>query len=328
MQDDIVLERRGGWGVATFNRPAALNALTRQMCVALDEALTAWADDPSVIGVVAHGAGDKAFCAGGDVRAVRAQALEDMSEARRFFADEYAMNRRLFNFPKPYVALIDGICMGGGVGVSWHGRYRVAGPKTLWAMPETGIGFFPDVGVSWQLARLQPGLGAWLALTGARLGAADCFWAGVATHHCPNQNALFSELLAVTAADAVETVLRKHHVDPGESPVAEQAADIARLFCSADLETIAQALETHDAPWAEAARAALSTASPTALAVTLRHLHETLAMPFELAILQDYRLACRMLEHGDFLEGVRALLVDKDRNPRWQPLGEVDRFFR
>lgn len=328
MRDDILLDRQGAWGVVTFNRPAALNALTQEMCLALGRALDVWADDPAVLGVVARGAGGKAYCAGGDVRTVRSQALEAMSEARCFFADEYAMNTRLFHFSKPFVALIDGVCMGGGVGVSWHGRYRVSGPNTLWAMPETGIGFFPDVGVSWQLARLQPGLGAWLALTGARLNAADCFWAGIATHHCVDHAALAADLLAVTEPDAVETVLRRHHADPGASPVAADAAEIVRLFRGEDLKSITQALEAHDAAWAQVARAALMAASPTALAVTWRHLGETLHMPFEPAIMQDYRIACRMLEFGDFLEGVRALLVDKDRSPRWQPLGEIDSFFR
>lgn len=327
MTRDIDIERRGAWGLVTFNRPAALNALTQEMCAALDQALAAWADDPAVIGVLARGSGDKAFCAGGDVRTVRAQALEDMTLARQFFADEYAMNTRLFQFPKPYVTLIDGICMGGGVGVSWHGRYRISGPKTLWSMPESGIGFFPDVGVCWQLARLQPGLGAFLALTGARLGAADCFWAGIATHHSADPAALASALMAVTQTDAIETVLREHHSDPGPSPVAASIADIAAVFGHTTLEQILLALTAHDAAWAQAARTALSAASPTALAVTLRHLQETLAMPFETAILQDYRIACRMLAHGDFLEGVRALLVDKDRRPHWQPPGEIDSFF-
>lgn len=327
MTGDIRIERRGSWGLATFNRPLALNALTREMCVSLDQALAAWAQDPAVIGVLARGAGDKAFCAGGDVRAVRTQALEDMTQARRFFADEYAMNTQLFHFPKPYISLIDGICMGGGVGVSWHGRYRVSGPKTLWAMPETGIGFFPDVGVCWQLARLQPGLGAWLALTGARLNAADCVWAGIATHHSTDHSALAEDLLAVTAPDAIEQVLRRHHSDPGASPAAADIADIAAVFDTARIGLILQAVEGHDAPWASAAHEALAAASPTALAVTLRHLSEVMMMPFEPAIMQDYRIACRMLDHGDFLEGVRALLVDKDRTPHWLPPGEIDSFF-
>src|SRR5919106_4106515 len=226
--DDIRLERQGGLVVVTLNRPRALNALTMPMCRALDAGLTIWQADPSVHAVLIKGAGERAFCAGGDIRWLYGVLTsEGVAAAVRFYALEYPMNARLHHFGKPYIALLDGIAMGGGVGVSVHGSHRVVTERTLFAMPETGIGLFPDVGATYMLPRLPGAAGLYLGLTGARLGATDCMHAGIGSAHVPA--ARLEDLEAALAATpllgdpfaAVDAVLRTFQSEPGPAPIAE-----------------------------------------------------------------------------------------------------------
>src|ERR1700761_9240948 len=219
----------GSVGLITLNRPKALNALNQEMCLAVDAALKAWAKDDAITAVAIRGAGDKAFCAGGDVRLAREDGIawkkgqSDGRIVREFFRDEYRMDRRIATFPKPYIALIDGITMGGGVGISVHGRYRLATPRTLLAMPETQIGLFPDVGTSYVLSRLPGGVGTWLALTGARLNAADCKLLGLATHVVDHER-LDALVAALASGGDIDIAIAGHAADPGEPELSANQA--------------------------------------------------------------------------------------------------------
>ncbi|MBB6250246.1 enoyl-CoA hydratase/isomerase family protein [Nitrospirillum iridis] len=340
-QPHVICAVRGAIGHILLNRPKALNALTLDMIRAIDPQLAAWARDPAVKAVVIQGAGDRAFCAGGDVRAVwdSGKALlrgeGDGAVARDFFREEYRLNRRIKRYPKPYVALLDGITMGGGVGLSVHGSHRVTTEKTMLAMPETGIGLFPDVGGGYFLSRLPGELGTYLALTGARLGAADAGYAGIGTHHIPSARlpAVIEELAAATyGADALATVdgvLARHAVFPGEAPLAAHLPSIDRSFAAETVEDILACLcdETQgfDDAWAAETVKTLSRMSPTSLKVTLRQLRRGVAMEIEDVLVMEYRMTQAVMAGHDFYEGIRAQLVDKDRQPKWLPatLAEV-----
>ncbi|MEX0814730.1 MAG: enoyl-CoA hydratase/isomerase family protein [Dongiaceae bacterium] len=326
----ILFERRGRLAVVTLNRPAALNALTLDMIRQLDRKLADWAVDPSVGAVVIRGAGERAFCAGGDVR-----ALYDGDAAYRaaFYRDEYRLDRRVFRFPKPYVALIDGVVMGGGVGVSVHGSHRVASERTLFAMPETGIGLFPDVGGGYFLPRRPGRIGMYLALTGARLGAADCLYAGIATHHVPGDR--LDALVDALADGDVDATLVRFATDPGPPPLAERRAAIDRCFAGGSVETIIATLEAESGDWARTARATLAAKSPTSLKLTFRQLSAGATLDFEAVLVMEYRLSQFCMAGHDFFEGVRAVVIDKDNAPRWRPAtlaevtdAEIDRAFR
>jgi enoyl-CoA hydratase len=325
--EEITFARRGDLMVVTLNRPKTLNALTEAMCRALDDGLRAWQADPEVGAVLIKGAGERAFCAGGDIRAIR-EALSAPGGARevcRFYALEYPMNARLHHFPKPYIALLDGITMGGGVGVSVHGSHRIVTERTMFAMPETGIGLFPDVGATYVLPRLPGALGLYLGLTGARLGAADCLYAGIGTGHVPAErldaleSALAETPLRAAPAAAVEGVLARFQTDPGPAPLSELRARIDACFDQPGLPAILAALEAESTGWGAAQLQELATKSPTSLAVTFRQLCKGATLGFNSAMRMEYRLVHRFMEGHDFREGVRALLVDKDRRPRWRP---------
>ncbi len=328
--EETIFEARDGIGRIRLNRPQVLNALSPRQFAAIDRQLAAWAADAAVRVVLIEGTGDRAFCAGGDLRPLWEGREGGREVGRALFSDEYRLDRRIFHYTKPYVALMDGIVMGGGAGVSVNGRFRVAGETTLFAMPETAIGFFPDVGATHFLTRLPGCVGLYLGLTGARLGPADCLWAGLATHYVPRAGraAMAAGLVqAAAAADptaAVAEVLAAHHRDPGASTLAERRAAIDRCFGRPSLAEIRTALADEPGDWAAASCAALAGHSPTALAVTFRQLTGGAGLGFDEAIRREYRITTHMLEGGDLYEGIRAAVVDKDRRPRWNPADTAD----
>ncbi|MCK5623842.1 MAG: enoyl-CoA hydratase/isomerase family protein [Alphaproteobacteria bacterium] len=313
---DILFETQGALGLITLNRTKALNALTLDMIHAMTARLAEWAEDADITAVLVRGAGDKAFCAGGDVLALIRP--DNAAFIEGFFRDEYRLNRMIFRYPKPYIALIDGIVMGGGVGVSVHGRYRVATERTLFAMPETGIGMFPDVGGTYFLPRLPGVLGLYLGLTGARLKAADCLHAGLADSYVPMDR--HGDLLAGLADGRwPETLLAELGGDSGPAPIAEHAQGIDRCFSADSVEEIMARLGTEGDEWAAKAFAALQRMSPSALKIAFRQIREGRELDFEDCMMLEYRLSQRVIPGHDFREGVRALLVDKDMSPKWAP---------
>lgn len=320
MSEDILFERRGGLGLVTLNRPQALNALTHAMALALDRQLADWARDDRVRMVAITGAGEKAFCAGGDIRALHAAGPEGGAANFGFYADEYRMNARIARFPKPYVAFMDGIVMGGGVGVAVHGSHRVAGDRTLFAMPETGIGLFPDVGGTHFLPRLPGETGMWLGLTGARLKAADAVAAGVCDLFIPSaRHAEAVAALQAAAPDSVGEVLTGLASAPEGATLPDLRPLIDRLFSGATLEAVVAALAAEPGDWAQAQLAAMRTKSPTSLALTFRQLRAGRGLGFSEAMRLEYRLARFCMTHPDFYEGVRAVIIDKDNRPHWSP---------
>ncbi len=339
-EPELICERRGAAGLMTLNRPKALNALTHGMVLAIADQLRAWARDSAVTRVVVRGAGERAFCAGGDLRFVVGLCRAGrQDEALHFWSDEYVMNTLIKRFPKPYVALIDGICMGGGVGVSVHGSHRVAGDRFLFAMPEVGIGFFPDVGGTWFLPRLPGEIGAFCAITGERLSAGDALASTIATHAVASER--FGELTEELCGDApVDAVLSRFARTVPVGPVMTRRSTIDRLFAGAEAEDILRALDAEaagrgpDAEWARATAATIRSKSPTSVRVALAQVRRGTAWTFEECMQMEYRLATRLVREPDFLEGVRAVILDKDNAPRWRPPdlagmspAEVERFF-
>lgn len=330
MNDEIILERKGRVGSVTLNRPKALNALTQPMVLDLDARLKEWAEDPSINAVVVRGAarddGRVPFCAGGDIRLLYGEQDDpERHFATVFYAQEYRLNTLVFRYPKPYVALIDGVVMGGGVGISIHGSHRVMTERALFAMPETGIGLFPDVGATYFLPRLKGKAGLYLGLTGARIGAADSLYLGLATHVVASDalQALDETLLATDlggdAHAAIDRVLAESAADLGPAPLAAHQAAIDRCFDANSVEEIVSNLEAEGSDWAEETRATLAQKSPTSLKVTHRQLTEHGERDFEEAMALEYRLAMHCNLGVDFFEGIRAQIVDKDRNPAWRP---------
>lgn len=336
---EILFERRGSIGLVTLNRPKALNALTLGMIRLFDPQLRAWAADPDIKAIVVQGAGEKAFCAGGDVvnlyetgKAAKA-GQGDGASIRAFFSEEYVLNRLIHNCPKPYVALIDGISMGGGVGLSEHGSHRIVTERTMFAMPETGIGLYPDVGGTYFLPRLPGQVGVWLGLTGDRMKAADMLAVGAADAFVPSAklDALIADLADGVPAD--EAVAR-HREEAGDAPVAAIRDAVDRCYAHDSVEAIVAALEAEGTEWAATQLATLKRVSPTSLKVTLEALRRGARLDFDGCMIQELRLSLAFLARHDFYEGIRAALVDKDRNPRWSPAtlaevkaGDVDGYF-
>lgn len=320
--DDVRLDRRGALGHIHLNRPKALNTLTHAMVIEINQALVRWKDDPEVLAVLVTGEGDRAFCAGGDVRAVTAQARDEgVGVAHRFFHDEYLMNWRIGRFPKPYVALIDGITMGGGVGLSVHGTFRIATERTLLAMPETTIGLFPDVGASYALPRCPGSIGLYLGLTGERLTGGDVVHAGLATHFMASEQvgALIDQLEAIETPDNVSSVIEGHGAYAPSGTLVERRDAIDRVFERYDLEFIRDGLEAEPTGWGAALWREMTTKSPTSVYLTLEELNRGRALDFEACLRQEFRMVYHCLGQPDFAEGVRALLVDKDKTPKWRP---------
>ncbi len=331
MTADILFERRGAAGVVTLNRPQALNAVTHAMVLSLRAQLDAWGDDPAITRVIIQAAGERAFSAGGDIRALtdlgRAGKHDEMLQ---FWRDEYPLNAAIKNFRKPYVALIDGIAMGGGVGVSVNGSHRVAGDRFQFAMPEVGIGFFPDVGATWFLPRMPGELGTYCGLTGERFGIADGCAAGIATHRIPT--ARFAALLDGLAGTVpVDAVLAAFAEPAGEGPIMARRRAIDRLFAGTQVEGILEALDREaasasaDAPWAAKTAATMRAKSPLSLKLALAQVRRGKDWDFEACMRVEFRIVSRIVQGHDFYEGVRAVIVDKDNKPRWQPstLAEV-----
>ena len=328
MVDDILFVQQGAWGVITLNRPNALNALTNAMCKELDDALLRWAADETIRAVMIRGAGEKAFCAGGDIRWLYETAGEDPVRAAEFFRTEYTMNARIHDFPKPYVALMDGVVMGGGVGVSASASHRIVGERTMWAMPETGIGLFPDVGGTWFLSRLQGGLGHYVAQTGVRLSAADLIYAGLADVHVGEarvediDQALFS--LEQPDHQTITDALAPFSASE-ESALAGDRAEIDTFFADIpSIEGLLDALENQSSPFAEKTLKTLSRMSPTSMKITLSGIRRSANLTFHEALQMEFAIASEIMKGHDFREGVRALIVDKDRNPRWDPAHAED----
>ena len=322
----VLTRREGAIGRITLNRPQALHALTTEMCALMGEALRLWAADGDVHAVLIDHAGARGFCAGGDIRMLADSGRGDGALARAFFAAEYRLNTQIHRFPKPYIAVIDGVTMGGGVGVSVHGALRIATERTTFAMPETGIGLFPDVGGGWFLPRLAGELGTWLALTGARLKAADCLAAGVATHVIPSAEleafkaALAAEGPAIGRLETAAAIAARFHRDPGPAPLSARREEIDRLFTGESVEGVLSALEADGGAFAQETLAALRTKSPQALRITLAQMRKGRRLAdFEAVMAMEYRLAARVVATEDFQEGVRAVIVDKDNAPRWRP---------
>lgn len=321
---EVLFEHRGNIGLITLNRPKALNSLTHNMTVEIKRQLDEWAIMPSVQAVVVVGAGDKAFCAGGDVVKVTESYKAGTTEWRDFFHDEYLMNIAISEFPKPYVSLADGITMGGGVGVSIPGDFWVATEKTLFAMPETGLGLFPDVGGGWFLPRLPGETGMYLALTGARIKAPDLYALGIASHVVSSEdvNAIVLKLSEkeIKCNDCVQVVLDAFHKDPDPAPMAEVFDEIDGAFAGVRVDEILHELELNESDWAQKQFKILMTKSPTSLKLTFAQLRRGEVLEtFRDNMRMEYRMVNRVMAGKDFFEGVRAILIDKDNTPVWQP---------
>ena len=312
----VITSQRGRAGWITLNRPAALNALDLDMIGACARALEQWRLDPSVHLVVFEGAGGRAFCAGGDVRAVRANSLAGRHDlVELFFATEYRLNGMIAEYPKPIVSLIDGICMGGGIGLAVHGAARVVSEHAVLAMPETAIALFPDVGTTHALPRLPGQVGTWLALTGARLDGAGAVHAGLATHFVPRAG--FAELAEALAADGIAALAPR--ALPPPSALAANRAEIDAAFAGDSIGGIIAALERSDSEFAAAARAALAAASPSSLVWSLALLRAGARRTLAQCLAAELAATRIVTRQADFIEGVRAMVVDKDRAPRWSP---------
>lgn len=316
---DIVFEQHGGLGLVTLKRPKALNALTLPMCTALDEQIEAWGRDAAVRAIAIEGEGERAFCAGGDVRAIWEAGRRGDPLTADFFRAEYRLNRRIRTCGKPYVALIDGITMGGGVGVSVHGSHRIASERTMIAMPETGIGLFPDVGATYVLPRLPGRLGVYLGMTGARVTAADALYCGLATHYVPSAR-LGAVVEALGSASTPEAVLADFAATPETGPaLAARRETIDRCFAAESVEGICAALETDGGAFAAETLETLKSRSPTSLKVTLEALRRGAGLSFDEAMVMEYRLSQACMAGHDFYEGIRALIIEKDNAPKWSP---------
>ncbi len=341
MGASIILRQEGPVGRITLNRPEALHALNTDMCLAVSDALSRWKGDDSVeLVIVDHADGTRGFCAGGDIRMLAESGAGDSRAARAFFQAEYRMNTAIAEFPKPYVALMDGVTMGGGVGLSVHGACRIATERTVFAMPETGIGLFPDVGGGWFLPRLAGELGTWLALTGARIKGADVVAAGVATHLVASDrlaelNAGLRGLPTGQAQAALDALLERLAEPAGAPSFEPHRATIDACFAADRAETIRDRLQASQDPWAREQADVLLTKSPETVKVALRQLREgARCLSFRENMRMEYRIAWRKVCSHDFLEGVRAVILDKDNTPAWKPETleavseqDVDRYF-
>jgi len=327
MDPDILFSQQNGLGQVLLNRPKALNALTLEMCHELEARLHAWAADDAIAAVVVRGAGGRAFCAGGDIRRLSEAAEAGDDYAYRFWHDEYRLNALIGHYAKPYAAIIDGIAMGGGVGLSVHGRYRVVSEHTIFAMPETGIGFFPDVGGSFFLPRCPGQIGLYLGLTGHRLNAADMLYAGIATHfvHRARLEAL-DEALAATPAE-IDAILARFAEHPGPAHLPGHQAEIDDLFGRPSLAAILAALAASDTEFARHVSETLARKSPTSLALTFREIRAGASLDIDDCLRMEWRMASHAPGNlPDFHEGVRAVIIETHNKPNWSPaqLADVD----
>jgi enoyl-CoA hydratase len=324
-QDEVLVSREGALGHIRLNRPRALNSLTLDMVRAIAAALDAFERDAGVAVVLLDGAGERGLCAGGDIRAIYESGRRRDGHAERFLREEYALNARIAAYPKPYVAVMDGITMGGGVGVSAHGRHRVVTERTRFAMPEAAIGFFPDVGATWLLPRAPGEIGTYLALTGEAMGPEDTIYAGLAEVYVRSadlpalQDALASLGPSATSAD-VSRRMEALSQPAGASFLQRNRDAIDRVMTFDEISAICRALEKENSEFAHRTLRSMSAASPTSLKLTLRLLRlGRTAAKLEACLVMEYRAACRALRGHDFYEGIRAAVIDKDKRPRWSP---------
>ena len=317
MTEDVICRVENGVGRITLNRPGALHALTRDMCVAMTDALVVWRRDASVSAVLLDHTGERGFCAGGDIRMLAESGAADGRAAREFFFIEYRLNALLMAYEKPTLALMDGVVMGGGVGLALPCKTRVVTERTTFAMPETGIGLFPDVGGGWHLPRLPGKTGLWLALTGARIKGADCLALGIGTHFV--ESGRIADLKAAILGGDLDAAM-KYASDPGPAPLLPHRADIDRLFGGATVEAIVAALAAEGSDWSNAQGSTLAAKSPQTLKVAFRQLAMgAAAKTFAENMATEYRIGARVVARHDFLEGVRAVSIDQDHAPKWKP---------
>lgn len=321
-ESEVLFESRGKIALVTLNAPKSLNALSLNMIRIIQPKLEAWVGDDSVAAVVIQGTGEKAFCAGGDIRDMYNERGTDFGKV--YFGAEYTLNVGIHTFPKPYIALMDGITMGGGAGMSVHGSHRVLSERTTFAMPETGIGLFPDIGATWFLSCCPGQVGMYLGLTGYRMKAADTLYAGLGDFYVESDRHedLIAALAEAAPSDqgAASAVIRTFASDPGPAPLAEHREEIDRCFAGDSVEAIVAALEAEGTEWADRQLKMLATKSPTALKLTFRQLRvgpgiESIADIMEM----EYRMANRSYVGHDMFEGIRAVVVDKDGAPKWGP---------
>jgi len=319
VSDDVLISVEGGIGRIRLNRPKAIHALTTRMCEVMSEALLNWRADPNVLAIIIDHAEGRGFCAGGDVVMLWRSGGGDAEDAKHFFFAEYRLNHLLFTYPMPTIAIMDGITMGGGVGISLPCKFRIATENTRFAMPETSIGLFPDVGGGWYLPRLPGQVGEFMALTGARLDGAECHYLGLATHYVP-QASLPDLVERISASPRLNGTIGNFAVTPPDAKIAENLPAITRCFSSYRLEDVLAALKADESDWAATELMTLGTKSPLSCKVSLRLMEEGAArLSFEDEMRAEYALAGRVVRTHDFHEGVRALLIDKDNNPQWDP---------
>jgi enoyl-CoA hydratase len=320
MTEDVLISTEGAVGRLRLNRPKAIHALTHAMCDAMSEALLAWREDPAIRLVTIDHAEGRGFCAGGDIRQIAESGAGDGVAARAFFHAEYRLNHLLFTYAKPVIAFMDGITMGGGVGISQPAKYRIATERTMYAMPESGIGLFPDVGGGWYLSRLPGRTGQFLALTGARIDGAECVALGLSTHYVPSDG--LDALKAALIADPqnIDAILTSAAQTPPPARITENRETIDRLFASDSYEQILAALKADGGDWAQKELATLATKSPQTCKVSLRLLTQGRDhVDFAEEMKVEYRVAAHLVQRHDFIEGVRALIIDKDNAPQWDP---------
>ncbi len=322
-EPEVLFEKRGGVGLITLNRPKALNALNQPMVLEIHPQMIEWAEDDEVQAVVIQAAGDRAFCAGGDILWLRNNGLNDRPTALSFFWDEYRLNRYIKTYPKPYIAFIDGITMGGGCGLSVHGDFRVATERTTYAMPETGIGLFPDVGGSYFMPRCPGETGMYSAITGDRLRPADALHLGIATSYTPSDK--LDDLLQalvdgdLSSKENIQDILQGFHEDPGQSDVKLLQGQIDVIFRENSLEDVVETLKLNGSKFAQKTLATIEGKSPTSMKVTFRQMREGAKLDFDACMQMEYRIVTQVMAGQDFYEGVRAVIVDKDNEPKWSP---------
>lgn len=319
--DEVLFRIEGGAGIISLNKPKTIHALTHDMVRAMTAQLLAWANDVAVKVILLDHAEGRGFCSGGDINLLRQSALEDGGVAgRAFFYDEYRLNHLLQVYAKPVVSFMDGITMGGGVGIAQPARYRVATENTRFAMPETGIGLFPDVGGGWHLSRLPGRVGTYLGTTGGRIDGADCLAIGIVTHYLPAENLAQAKARIAADPDSIEAILADLSVEAPASRLVPHLADIDRLFAAHKLEDILAALAADGGEWAAKELAGLRGKCPVSIKVVLRQLDESLkCADFAANMRMEYRIGARILVRPDFAEGVRAVIVEKDHAPKWNP---------
>ena len=317
---EIIVRVHKNVGRITLNRPKALHALTLGMCEKMIDTLVEWQADPEIDMVMIDHTGERGFCAGGDIRMLAESGAGDGVAARQFFHTEYRLNHLMFHYDRPIVAIMDGVVMGGGVGISMPAHYRIATERTTFAMPETGIGLFPDVGGGWYLPRLPGKAGLWLALTGARIKGADCLRLGIATHFVEFGAVEGFKKAVIADPRKIDDTLKKYRADAGKAPLVSFEQDLNRLLVGESVEQIFEFLDADSSDWGKAQLAVMKTKSPQTLKVAFRQLEAGAVMTdFADNMAMEYRIGSRVVRRHDFLEGVRAVIIDKDNAPKWDP---------